>query len=153
MDATQTRAGHVEDRAKIRFKTGKFQAATSDDKGWALSGADAFLHKSARAYVTILQSERAFTPSDATPVRSDRNGFHDAMPGAVADAATTTCAKSSRLRYCETKAGYKHGKGRHCSVLIPTAMRSWPSDRWSDDGRCSSSSVRSICDNRIESID
>ena len=74
----------------MRFSTGKFQAATNEDKGWALSGADAFLHKSARAYVTILQSERAFTPSLATPVRSDRNGFHDAMPGAVAEAATTT---------------------------------------------------------------
>ena len=140
-------------RAKIRLSTGKFHAATSDDKGWALSGADAFLHINARAYVTILQSERALTPSDATPVRKLRNGFHDAMPGAVADAAITTCAKSSLLLYCETNAGYKHGRGRHCNVLMPTAMRSWPSDRWSDDGRCSSSSVRSICDSRIESID
>ena len=89
----------------MRFRTGKFQAATRDESGWALSGADAFLHKSARAYVTILQSERAFTPSEATPVRSDRNGFQDAMPGAVADAATTTWAKSSRLRYCEQNDG------------------------------------------------
>jgi len=89
----------------MRLSTGKFQAAIREDKGWALSGADAFLHKSARAYVTILQSERAFTPSEATPVRSDRNGFQDAMPGAVADAATTTWAKSSLLLYCETNAG------------------------------------------------
>ena len=118
-------------RVKMRLSTGKFQAAIREDKGWALSGAEAFLHTSARAYVTILQSERALTPSDATPVRNDRNGFHDAIPGAVADAATTTRAKSSLLLYCETKAGYRQGKGLHCSVLIPTAMRSWPSDRWS----------------------
>ena len=113
----------------MRFSTGKFQAATRDESGWALSGAEAFRAKSAREYVTSDHNERAFTPSLATPVRSDRNGFQDAMPGAVADAATTTCAKSSRLRYCETNAGYKQGKGRHCNVLIPTAMRSCPSDR------------------------
>ena len=77
-------------RAKMRLSTGKFHAATSDDKGWVLKGADAFLHSNAIEYVTILQSERAFTPSLATPVRNARNGFHDAMPGAVADAATTT---------------------------------------------------------------
>jgi hypothetical protein len=47
--ATQTRAGHVEDRAKIKFKTGKFQAATNDDKGWALSGADALRQRRASA--------------------------------------------------------------------------------------------------------
>ena len=94
-----------------------------------MSGAEAFLHINARAYVTILQSERAFTPSDATPVRSDRKGIHDAMPGAVADAATTTCAKSSLDLYCEQKLGYKQGKGRHCNVRMPTAMRSWPNDK------------------------
>ena len=38
-----------EDRAKIRFKTGKFQAATSDDNGWALSGADALRQRRASA--------------------------------------------------------------------------------------------------------
>ena len=89
----------------MRLSTGKFHAATSDDKGWALSGADAFLHTNAIEYVTRDQSERAFTPSDATPVRNDRNGFHDAIPGAVALAATTTWAKSSLLLYCETNAG------------------------------------------------
>ena len=108
----------------MRFSTGKFQAATSDESGWALSGAEAFRAKSAREYVTRDQSERAFTPSLATPVLNERKGFQDAMPGAVADAATTTCAKSSRLRYCETKAGYKQGNGRHCNVRMPTAMRS-----------------------------
>ena len=37
-----TDVGRREDRAKMRFSTGKFQAATSDEKGWALSGAEAF---------------------------------------------------------------------------------------------------------------
>ena len=91
----------------MRFSTGKFQAATNADKGWALSGAEALRQSRASAYVTRDQSERAFTPSLATPVLNERKGFQDAMPGAVADAATTTCAKSSRLRYCETNAGYK----------------------------------------------
>ena len=105
MGATQTREWHVEDRANMRFSTGKFQAATNADKGWALSGAEAFRAKSAREYVTSDQRLRAFTPSLATPVLSERKGFQDAMPGAVADAATTTWAKSSLLLYCETNAG------------------------------------------------
>ena len=89
----------------MRLSTGKFHAATNEDNGWALSGADAFLHKSARAYVTMLQSERALTPSEATPVLKLLKGFQDAMPGAVADAATTTWAKSSLERYCEQNDG------------------------------------------------
>ena len=89
----------------MRFSTGKFQAATNADKGWALSGAEALRQRRARAYVTSDQRLRAFTPSEATPVLNERKGFHDAMPGAVADAATTTCAKSSRLRYCEQNDG------------------------------------------------
>ena len=89
----------------MRFSTGKFQAATNADKGWALSGAEALRQSRASAYVTILQSERALTPSEATPVLNERKGFQDAMPGAVADAATTTCAKSSLDLYCEQKEG------------------------------------------------
>ena len=89
----------------MRFSTGKFQAATNADKGWALSGAEALRHSNASAYVTSDQRLRAFTPSEATPVLNERKGFQDAMPGAVADAATTTCAKSSLDLYCEQKEG------------------------------------------------
>ena len=89
----------------MRFSTGKFQAATNADKGWALSGAEALRHSNASAYVTRDQSERAFTPSLATPVLNERKGFQDAMPGAVAEAATTTWAKSSLLLYCEQNDG------------------------------------------------
>ena len=113
----------------MRFSTGKFQAAISEERGWALRGALAFRANKASEYVTRDQRLRALTPSEATPVLNERKGFQDAMPGAVADAATTTCAKSSLLLYWEQKLGYKQGKGLHCSVLIPTAIRSCPNDR------------------------
>ena len=89
----------------MRFSTGKFQAAIKAERGWALRGALAFRAKSAREYVTSDQRLRAFTPSEATPVLNERKGFQDAMPGAVADAATTTCAKSSLDLYCEQNEG------------------------------------------------